>query len=164
MMKVPLVEKTLKAKDKSITLYYPNVRLAKENKLFRKKHGMTQDMISYNMEICGFNVVSYGEFRGVSTSVTVKCCNGDCENTAEKTYANFITGERLPLCKSCLSIVKSINKINSRPMVAVKSSEKIEFKSVAEAGRQLNISHQIVYNHLKNGKKHSSGYRFEFLD
>ncbi|MED2981288.1 hypothetical protein P4311_07535 [Bacillus thuringiensis] len=164
MEKIPLVEKTFKRKDKSITLRHPNVRYAKEKHLLRKAIPITYEMISYNTELCGFDIVSYGEFKGVATKITTKCCNFDCDDTAEKTYSNFINQERYPLCKKCQLLILSINKSNKRPVVAINGSERIEFESVSEAGEKLNSSRQTVYNALKSGKKHSSGYRFEFLD
>lgn len=164
MEKIPLVEQTFANDKKSITLRYPNVRYAKENHLLKKKQGITHEMIAYNMELCGFNVVSYGEIKGTLTKITAKCSNVDCEDTNEKMYTHFIANERYPLCKECQSIIMSINQSNNRPIVAIKNSERMEFYSSAEAGRRLNITQQTVYNALKNGKKHSSGYRFEFLD
>lgn len=64
MEKIPLVKQTFANNKDSITLHYPNVRYAKENGLLIKKRGITQEMISYNMELCGFDIVSYGEFKG----------------------------------------------------------------------------------------------------
>ncbi|MFK4423959.1 hypothetical protein [Bacillus sp. RC51] len=164
MEKIPLIENTFTRKGSSITIHFPNVRYAKENHLLRKAIPMTYEMISYNTELCGFNIVSYGEFKGVSTKITVKCCNVVCDDTAEKTYSNFIANERFPICKKCQSIISVINSNNKRPILAINGSERIKFESVAEAGRQLNSSTQAVYNALKSGRTHSSGYRFEFLD
>ncbi|PFQ61211.1 hypothetical protein COK21_27810 [Bacillus cereus] len=164
MEKIPLVEQTFANDKKSITLCYPNVRYAKEKHLLRKARPMTYEMSSYNMELCGFDVVSYEEFRGAHTKITAKCSNVDCEDVNEKIYSDFITKERYPLCKSCQPIVRGINRSNKRPIVAIKSAEKIEFESVAQAARHLNITPQNVYNHVKKGTPHSSGYRFEFLD
>ncbi|MGG3911265.1 hypothetical protein [Peribacillus simplex] len=164
MEKIPPIVKTYVGKEKEITLHIPNVRYAKENYLLQKKIGITHEMIEHNLELCGFEVVCYGEHKGVNTRIITKCCNVDCDNTCEKWYTTFIAQERLPLCNSCISIVRTINRINKRPMLAIKGSQRIEFESVAEAGRQLNINDRTVYNHLKRGTPHSSGYRFEFLD
>ncbi|PFI96904.1 hypothetical protein COI88_28185 [Bacillus cereus] len=164
MQKIPLVEKTFANDKKSITLRYPNVRYAKENHLLRNKYGITHEMIVHNMSICGFDVVSYGEIKGVHTKITAKCSNVDCEDVNEKTYHNFINNERYPLCKNCQSIVSSINKNNNRPLVAIKGDKRFEFKNSHEAARHLGFTSQTVYHCVRNGKKHSSGYRFEFLD
>ncbi|HFJ9456984.1 TPA: hypothetical protein ACGW7F_002176 [Bacillus cereus] len=164
MEKIPLVEQTFANDKKSITLRYPNVRYAKENHLLRKKYGITHEMIAYNMELCGFDVISYGEYKGNATKITAKCCNVDCEDMNEKTYSNFISNERYPLCLNCQLIVRGINVSQKRPVVAIKNDERIEFESVIEASRQLNISNKIVYHCVRNGNIHSSGYRFEFLD
>lgn len=164
MERIPLVEQIFTREEKSITLRYPNVRYAKENNLLLKKYGITYEMIVYNMELCGFNVVSYGEIKGNATKITAKCCNVDCEDTNEKTYHNFINNERYPLCKDCQSTVLSINRSNKRPIVAIKGDERFEFKNSHEAARQLGFTSQTVYHCVRNGNIHSSGYRFEFLD
>ncbi|PGS52898.1 hypothetical protein [Bacillus cereus] len=164
MEKIPLIEQTFSSDKKSITLRYPNVRFAKENHLLLKKHGITQEMIEHNMTLCGFNIVSYGEFRSIQTKITTRCSNIDCNDTNEKTYLNFIYNERYPLCKDCQSTVLSINISNKRPIVAIKGDEQFEFKNSHEAARQLGFTSQTVYHCVRNGKKHSSGYRFEFLD
>lgn len=149
MEKIPLIVETFTRKDKSITICYPNVRYAKENNLLLKKHGITHEMIVYNMNICGFDVVSYGEHNGVDTKIKAKCSNVDCENTNEKRYTTLITNERYPLCQACQPIIIGINRNNKRPIVAIKGEERFEFESVNEAARQLNITHQNVYNYLK---------------
>lgn len=121
-------------------------------------------MIENNMNICGFDIVSYEEHKGAGTKIITKCCNIDCDGTTKKRYYTYIQHERLPLCESCSIIINSINTSKKRPIVAIRGFERFEFESAAEAGRQLNISRQNVYNYLKKGQKHSSGYRFEFLD
>jgi len=164
MKKIPLVEKTFANDNDSITLHYPNVRYAKENKLLKTSKPMPIEMITKNMELCGFNVISCGKYAGAFTKITTKCCNINCEDTGEKDYHTYITNERFPLCASCIQVIQSINLKNKRPIVAIKGSDRIEFESVAEAGRQLNITKQNVYNYVKRGATHRSGYRFEFLD
>ncbi|PFX73737.1 hypothetical protein COL39_12945 [Bacillus cereus] len=164
MEKIRLVEQTFTRKDSSITIQFPNVRYAKENDLLRKAIPMTYEIISYNMELCGFDVVSYGEPKGTVTKITAKCCNVDCDNTNEKTYNNFITNERYPLCKSCQSIVKMINSNNKRPILAINGAERIKFESVAEVAKQLGSTNQTIYHCVRDGRTHSSGYRFVFLD
>lgn len=164
MEKIPLSVKTYEKFDKKLTLHIPNVRFAKENHLLRKQHGITHEMIFYNMELCGFDVVSYGEHKGVQTAIVAKCCNVDCDDTSEKWYTTFIAQERMPLCKSCNEIIRSINRSNKRPIIAVKGTEKFEFESVRETGRKLNIPHRTVYNHIMRGTPHSSGWKFYFLD
>lgn len=116
------------------------------------------------MELCGFDVVTYGEHKGTKSKITTKCCKPDCDGTAEKTYNNFITNQEIPYCKSCASIVRGINISNKRPVVAIRNNERFEFESVEEAARQLNFTGQSVYHSLRNCTIHSSGYRFEFLD
>lgn len=164
MEKIPPIVKTFANDKHEITLHIPNVRYAKENDLLLKKHGITNEMIEYNMKICGFDVVAYGEYKGAVTKITAKCCNVQCENINEKKYSDFIHNERYPLCKDCQLIINGINPSNKRPIVAIKDDEKIVFESTHEAGRRLNISPQNIYNTLKNGRQHKSGYRFEFLD
>ncbi|MDA2738633.1 MULTISPECIES: hypothetical protein [Bacillus cereus group] len=164
MEKIPLVKQTFANNKDSITLHYPNVRYAKENGLLIKKRGITQEMISYNMELCGFDIVSYGEFKGSHTEPTTKCCNVNCENTSKKRYDTLINHERFPLCTSCTNILRGINVSYKRPIIAIKNDKKFEFESVAEASKQLNITPQNVYNYVRKGTPHSSGYRFEFLD
>ncbi|MED4635001.1 hypothetical protein P9443_19195 [Peribacillus frigoritolerans] len=164
MEKIPPIVKTYVSKKEEITLHIPNVRYAKENSLLKTARAFSHEIVLYNMETCGFGVISTKEHEGVYTFITTKCCNPDCDGTSEKRYLTFIQNERLPLCKSCLTIIRSINKINKRPIVAIKDGERIEFPSVAEAGRQLNIPPKNVYNFVMRGAIHSSGYRFEFLD
>ncbi|CJC12995.1 Uncharacterised protein [Streptococcus pneumoniae] len=145
-----------------ITFHMPNVRYAKENNLLQQAKPMTIEVMMNNMNLCGFNVVSHDEYYGAHTKFTTKCCNVDCDNTTKKQYNTFISEERLPLCDSCAKLINAKNK--KRPIVAFKDSERIEFESVARAGKHLNIAQQTVYNLVKNGNTHSSGYRFEFLD
>jgi hypothetical protein len=164
MERIPPIVKTFENDKKSITLNIPNVRYAKENHLLIKANSFTHEILLRNMAVCGFDVVSTQEHKGAHTYITTKCCNLDCDGTSEKRYCVFIQNERLPLCKSCQAIIKGINKSNKRPIVAIKGGEKIEFSSIADAGRALNISQQQVYNHLKRGTPHKSGYKFEFLD
>ena len=164
MEKIAPIVKTLSSGKHEITLHIPNVRSAKENDLLWKRHGITHKMIEHNMELCGFDIVSYEEHNGSHTKITIKCCNVDCNGTCEKKYTNFISHESLPLCASCTSIVMSINRTIKRPIVAIKGSERIEYESIQEASKKLDIIHQNVYNYLKSGRTHSSGYKFEFLD
>ncbi len=149
---------------KTMVLHIPNVRYAKDNDLLSSKRPLPLEFIKDNMNMCGFDVITYGEYDGVQTRIVTKCCNINCDNPAEKRYSTYITSERLPLCESCAAIVKSVNVSKKRPIVAIKDNERLEFQSVSEAGRQLNIPHRTVYNLVKNGNTHSSGYRFEFLD
>ncbi|ENJ6135025.1 hypothetical protein AB1Z82_001120 [Bacillus cereus] len=145
-----------------VTFHMPNVRYAKENNLLQQAKPMTVEVMMDNMKLCGFNVVSHDEYYGAHTKFTTKCCNVDCDNTTKKQYNTFVSEERLPLCSSCSALIGARNK--KRPIVAFKDSERIEFESVARAGKHLNIAQQTVYNLVKNGNTHSSGYRFEFLD
>ncbi|MGQ7776826.1 hypothetical protein [Bacillus sp. WC2507] len=164
MEKIPLIEKTFANDKNSITLRYPNVRYAKGNYLLRYTRPISHEMIMYNMKLCGFDVISFGEHNGAKTIIGTRCSNIDCNDTCQKPYFRYISAERLPLCKTCVSITRGINQSNKRPILAFKNSKKFKFESIEEAGRQLNISGRDVYNYLKTGKKHSSGYRFEFLD
>ncbi len=147
-----------------IKLNILNVRHAKKHKLLKTARQLSNEMIISNMELCGFDIISIEKDLGTASKVTTKCCNIDCENTSKKRYQTYITNERLPLCATCMQIIRSINRVNRRRFVAIKGSESIEFDSSTEAGRQLKITPQNVYNLLKSGGTDSSGYRFEFLD
>ncbi|GCF75089.1 TPA: hypothetical protein ACGW7B_005661 [Bacillus nitratireducens] len=151
-------------KRKEITLHIPNVRYAKENELLLKKRGITQEMIKHNMELCGFDIVSCGEHKDGQTKIVTKCCNIDCEGTTEKQYQFYIASENIPVCKSCSSIVRSLNTTKTRRIVAIKNDEKIEFASINEASEQLNITYKIIYNHLKSGTPYKSCYSFKYSD
>ncbi|MED3986317.1 hypothetical protein P4646_20000 [Peribacillus simplex] len=171
MEKIPPIVKTYKfpktwilEKRKELTAFIPDVRFAKVNNLLQNKHGITLEMIKHNMELCGFDVVSFGEHKSNQTKIITNCCNPDCNGTIEKQYKSYIIDESAPLCKPCATIIRSINVYKKRPIVAIKDSEEIKFESVAEAGRQLDIPQEIVYNHAKSGTSHKSGYWFEFLD
>lgn len=71
-------------------------------------------MLTYNMELCGFDVVSFGGFKGTSTKITVKYCNVACDDTAKKAYSSFISNERFPLYGQCQLIIASINITNDQ--------------------------------------------------
>lgn len=50
-----------------------------------------------------------------------------------------------------------------RKIIAISEAEKIEFNSVAEASRKLNIQRGSIQYSLKNGWVTKAGYRFEYL-
>lgn len=164
MDKIAPIVKTIASDKHEITLHIPNVRYAKEHGLLIKRSLYTHEILLENMTTCGFNVISGGKFKGVKTVITVKCCAKGCDETSERQYSILISQERLPLCKSCLTITRSINGANQHKIVAFNEDKRIIFHSNAEAGRHLNLTPQTVYNYVKRGTTHSSGWRFEFLD
>jgi hypothetical protein len=167
MQKIPPVIKTFSSDKHEITLHIPNVRFAKENYLIQKANRgnpLTMEKILNNMNICGFEVVFYGELKSNQTKITTKCCNPDCDGAIEKTYSNYITNQEIPYCKACASIVGAINKSNKRPVLAIKDDSRIEFISIEDVSKHFNFTSQSVYHSLRNNKTHKSGWKFEFLD
>ena len=49
-----------------------------------------------------------------------------------------------------------------RKITAIYETGEIAFSSITEAGRILGIPRNTVQYYLKNGKRHSSGYRFQY--
>ncbi|MBG9589534.1 zinc-ribbon domain-containing protein [Cytobacillus firmus] len=91
----------------------PNVRYAKENGMLSKVHRHTEDSILHDMNICGFEDIEIGEFKGAKTRIKVTCCENDCDNFIEKEFRTFISDESPPFCKKC-----------SKTIIAIKSSTK----------------------------------------
>ncbi|MBD7937022.1 hypothetical protein H9655_08260 [Cytobacillus sp. Sa5YUA1] len=53
------------------------------------------------------------------------------------------------------------NEKQKQSIFAINNNEKIKFDSIAEASRKLNIKDGTLRRYVKNGKRHSSGYRFQ---
>ena len=49
-------------------------------------------------------------------------------------------------------------------ILAISENERIEFQSISEASRKLNIPRNTIQLNLKKDRIHSSGYRFEYVD
>lgn len=149
---------------KEITLKIPNVAHAKKQNLLKSTSDYTSRDVMDNMTICGFDVLSIDEGVGVFTKVTTECCNVDCKNKITKPYAHYITWETIPYCNTCKVIVQSMNYKKHRKIIAINHSTQILFNSRKEAAEEMKLPRQTIYNYLKSGKTHSSGYRFEYCD
>ena len=115
------VNEVLKGKKKSIegyTFWYegeeehifkiPQVGKFKRQYQFKDITKHTEQTLKQNLQLMGFEIVSIGVVKGTETKVTVKCCRENCNGLCEKVYKAFVSDESIPVCKKCLSIIKSI--------------------------------------------------------
>lgn len=91
------------------------------------------------------------------------------ENTRHA-YANGLKEKTREHAKRMgLSQVKNLAKyreLQMTPIIAIKveTGEKIQFKSQAEASKQLEVPQPNIHKVLSNKRKTAGGYKFEYID
>ncbi|MEH7612045.1 hypothetical protein [Gottfriedia acidiceleris] len=78
-----------------------------------------------------------------------------------------INGENIYSLENCVVISAEENRKfayekQQKKIVAVAQNETIQFDSVSEASRILNIPRNTIQSYLKNEKQHSSGFYFKY--
>ncbi|WP_257130365.1 NUMOD1 domain-containing DNA-binding protein [Bacillus toyonensis] len=107
------------------------------------------------------------DFDNFVYDIDNRMLNGHLLYSSDYQLDKDLNGGNIYSFENCVVMTKDKNwkmayQKQQKQIVAMNENEEITFRSISEAGRNLNIPRNTIQHYLKNGKHHPTGYQFKY--